>query len=64
MIAPGCLTVTMEEWARLLETQVLLYFGSIVVWTLVRDLDRYEYRVRRFLRRRRIRAIRARRVPA
>lgn len=64
MSAPACVTVTAEQWSQLLQIVVLLPFASIVFWTLVRDFDRYEYRVRRFLRRRRIRAIRARRVPA
>jgi hypothetical protein len=50
--------VTAEQWAELLQLVVLLPLGCIVLWTIGRDFDLYEYRVRRFLRRRRIRAIR------
>lgn len=54
----NCVTVTAEQWAQLLQIVVLLPFGCIVAWTIGRDFDRYEYRVRRFFRRRRIRTIR------
>jgi len=58
------IVVTAEQWAELLHLVILLPFACIVLWTIGRDVDLYEYRVRRFLRRRRIRAIRARRAAA
>jgi hypothetical protein len=60
----SCITVTAQQWESLLQFVVVSPIATVVIYSLIRDLDRYEYRVRRFLRRRRIRAIRARRLEA
>ena len=60
----SCIIATAEQWETLLQTVLVAPAATVFVYSLIRDLDRYEYRVRRFFRRRRLRAIRARRLQA
>lgn len=65
MTAPTCYVITARDFQALIDAVLLIPLIVLVVNAIFRDWFRYEDRIRRFLRRRRIRAIRqARQVQA
>lgn len=54
-----CLVVPMDQWHHMTTALGMLWIVAIVIAVLARfDLDRWEFRVRRFLRVRRLARIR------
>lgn len=58
MNAPSFFVVTAADWEFVVKVIILTPFFTVLWYSLLRDQDEWERRIRRFFRRRRLRAIR------
>lgn len=63
MSSPSFFVVTAADWEFVVKVITLTPFFTVLWYSLLRDQDEWERRIRRFFRRRRLRAIRQGRAP-